>query len=185
MVVDSNFGVNKANYFVKRDIESVITLDKNLTVNHVLRLNYQNTSTSTAWPAGAYKNYQRIYLPLGANVTRLSIDKLDLQAKDYTITQEHGKAVISHLVTVPIGSSLEIALEYTTPQLQSGNDPLYTWYWQKQPGTSSRDTLKVYLNYPMYLSPSVVSPPASTLTQQLSFDLLNDKDRRLAVKFTK
>jgi hypothetical protein len=185
MVVDSNFGVNKANYFIKRDLEEVITFDKNLAVNHVLRLNYHNTSTSTAWPAGAYKNYQRLYLPPGANLSRVKVGETTLTDKDYVISTEHNKVIIAYLVTVPISSTVVVEVEYSTPQLSQENDLLYTWYWQKQPGTSASDKLVVYLNYPLFLKPVVISPQSELAPQQLKFNLSNDTDRRLTVKFSK
>ena len=185
MVVDSNFGVNKANYFINRSLEEVITFDKSLNVNHTLRINYQNTSTSTAWPSGAYKNYQRLYLPPLANITSVTVDDKPLTTKDYTISAEHSKFVIAYLVNVPINSKLTVSLDYTTPPLSSNGDPLYSWYWQKQSGTSSADKLTLYLNYPLYLSPAVISPPAELSAQQLKFNLVNDTDHRITVKFTK
>lgn len=185
MVVDSNFGVNKANYFIKRDIEAVITFDKDLAVNHVLRLTYQNTSTSTAWPAGAYKNYQRLYLPIGATITKVSLGDRVLTPQDYTLSIEHGKFILAYLVTVPINSTQQVVVEYATPSLASSSELLYTWYWQKQPGTSSSDRLNVYLNYPLYLKPLVISPTAALAPQQLKFEFTNDTDHRLTVKFTK
>lgn len=185
MVVDSNFGVNKANYFVKRDLEEVITFDKNLSVSHTLRLRYQNTSTSNAWPAGSYKNYQRLYLPLGSTISSIKLGDKLLSASDYTLSEEHGKAVVAYLLTVQTSSSLVVEVSYTTPQLPQENELLYTWYWQKQPGTSSNDNLTVYLNYPLYLKPQVVSPTAQVAPQQLKFDFQNDTDHRVTVKFAK
>jgi hypothetical protein len=185
MVVDSNFGVNKANYYVKRDIEEIITLDKNLSVGHVLRVNYRNTSTSTAWPAGAYKNYSRLYLPVGSTISGIKIGTVELAAKDYTLSTEHDREAIGYLLTFTVNSNVVLEVSYTTPQLPQENETLYTWYWQKQPGTSSQDSLTVYLNYPMFLRPSIISPTAQLGTQQLKFNFLNDTDHRLTVKFTK
>ena len=185
MVVDSNFGVNKANYFIKRTIEEVITFDKNLSVGHVMRINYHNTSTSTAWPAGAYKNYQRLYLPVGSNIVKITLGDKILAPKDYVITSEHGKLTVAYLVNIPINEKIEVSVEYSTPQLPQESELLYTWYWQKQPGTSSTDPITVYLNYPMYLKPAIISPEAELAPQQLKFDMLNDTDHRVTVKFTK
>lgn len=185
MVVDSNFGVNKANFYVKRDIEEIITLDKNLSVSHTLRVNYQNSSTSTSWPAGAYKNYGRTYLPMGATLTSLKLDGVDLPATEYQLSSEHNRLVVGYLLTVPINSNVVLEINYTTPQLPQENETLYTWYWQKQPGTSAKDSLTVYLNYPLYLRPSIISPTAELSPQQLKFNMANDTDRRITVKFTK
>ena len=183
MVVDSNFGVNKANYFIRRAIEEVITFDKDLAVNHVLRLRYQNTATSTAWPAGTYKNYQRLYLPIGSTLTKLKVGDLELTKDDYSVSSQHDRIVVSYLVSVPISQSLAVELDYTSPQLPQSKELLYTWYWQKQPGTSRDDPLTVYLNYPLYLNPDVVSPAAELSPQQLKFNLTNDADHRVTVKF--
>jgi hypothetical protein len=185
MVIDNNFGVNKANYFIKRNIEAVITLEKNLTVSHTLRIAYENSSTSTAWPAGAYKNYQRLYLPEGSSIATIKIDGKTLESKDYTLSVEHNKTVVAYLFTVPISSKSLVEVTYTTPQIPGGDAPLYTWYYQKQSGTASKDDLTVYLNYPMYLRPAVVSPTSVVATQQLKFDMKNDTDHRITVKFTK
>jgi hypothetical protein len=185
MVVDSNFGVNKANYFIKRNIQEIITLDKNLAINHTLRINYENNSPSSAWPAGVYKNYQRIYLPIGTTVTKVKVGDKTLSTKDYTISSEHEKFVLAYLVSVPIGDQLQVEIEYGMPQLPQKNEFFYTWYWQKQPGTSSNDTVSVYLNYPSYLRPVIISPQAELLNQQLKFSLLNDTDHRVTVKFSR
>jgi len=185
MLVDSNFGVNKANYFIKRNLEEIITFDKNLSVQHTLRIHYQNTSTSTAWPAGAYKNYQRTYLPIGSTLTAIRVGEKTLSPKEYEITEEHSKVVIAYLLTVPITSEVNVEVEYSTPQLPQESELLYTWYWQKQPGTSKDDNLTVYLNYPLYLKPIVVSPVAQVASQQLKFNFKNDTDHRVTVKFSK
>ena len=185
MVVDANFGVNKANYYIERDIEEVITFDKDLLVNHTLRLRYRNASTSSAWPAGTYKNYQRLYLPQGTSIASIKLDDKVLEAKDYTLTAEHGKFVVAYLVQVPISSQVNVEVSYTTPQLPQESELLYTWYWQKQSGTSSSDNVSVYLNYPLYLRPAVISPQAELAPQQLKFNFQNDTDHRVTVKFTK
>lgn len=185
MVVDSNFGVNKANYFIKRKVEEIITLDQNLTVTHAMHLYYQNTSVSEAWPAGVYKNYQRLYLPIGTTVGIIKINGQLLSSKDYTISSQHNKFVIDYLVTVPINQSILVEIEYATPQLSEENELLYTWYWQKQPGTSSEDEVTTYLNYPSSLRPTVISPEPDLSPQQLKFNFKNDTDHRITVKFSK
>jgi hypothetical protein len=184
MVVDSNFGVNKANYFLKRSFEEVVTLNKDFSADHTLTIHYTNTSTSSSWPAGAYKNYSRLYLPEGASVASVKIGGQFVDAKDSTITMEHNKTAVGYLVNVPIASSLDVVVNYQTSQSVSLDSPTYTWYWQKQPGTSSADPITVYLNYPLFLRPQVISPTADLSPQQLKFSLKNDTDHRTTVKFT-
>lgn len=184
MVVDSNFGVNKANYYISRVSEMLITLDKNLSVSHSLRLRYNNSATSNSWPAGPYKNYSRIYLPPNSTITLLRVADQTLTSSDYTVSSEHGRTVVGFLLTVPINSGLGVELNYLTPLKLAGDKTTYSWYWQKQPGTLSTDPLTVYLNYPLYLKPQVVSPTATVNPQQLQFNFENDTDHRLSVQFS-
>lgn len=185
MLVDNNYGVNKANYYLTRKLEHIITLDKDLSANHTMRVHYQNNATSTSWPAGPYKNYGRLYLPIGANIQSVKIDGKTLNNSEYQIEAQHNKTVISYELTVPISTSLVLEVAYSTPQLPQTDDILYTWHWQKQPGTSSSDPLTVYLNYPLFLNPTIVAPEAELLPQQLKFALQNDTDRRVTVKFSR
>ena len=184
MVVDSNFGVNKVNYFIRRSLQAVITLDQSLAVNHILRLRYTNTAQTSAWPAGNYKNYQRLYLPAGAVIRKLKVGDEVISPQNYTVTVEHHKTVIAHLLMIPINTTVGVEIEYQTPSLSTLNELTYSWYWQKQPGSSSSDDLSVYLNYPTSLKPSLISPPAELGVQQLKFDLTNDADHRVSVKFS-
>ncbi|MFH1244538.1 MAG: DUF4012 domain-containing protein [bacterium] len=183
MVVDSNFGVNKANYFIRRSIQAVITLDSNLAVNHILRLRYTNTSQTSAWPAGPYKNYQRLYLPPSATIRKLKVDGQEIPPSAYSLATESRKTVLSHVLMVPINTTVGVEIEYQTPSLTGSSDQSYSWYWQKQPGSSSTDDLSVYLHYPASLKPTLISPLAELGVQQLKFDLLNDTDHRLSIKF--
>jgi len=185
MVVDSNFGVNKANYFLKRSIEEIITFDQSLAPTHVLRLAYTNTALSSAWPAGIYKNYARLYLPIGATVSSVKLDGQELATSTYSIMQEHDKLVLAYFFSVPVSGKSLVEITYTSPQLSMGNELFYTWYWQKQPGSGSDDPLTVYLNYPSYLMPTLISPRSDVTPNQLKFDLVNDADRRVTVKLSK
>ena len=182
-LVDSNFGVNKSNYYLSRQLFLDIEITKEQTINHTFRAVYQNTATSTAWPAGIYKNYLRLYLPKGAQIYTVTLGDKTYTSKDYTVTQEHGKLVLGLLAAIPVNSSLTFTATYTTPGHPESNS-LYTWYWQKQAGTPVTEHLAVTLNYPLYLTPTTLSPaPASNEAQQLQFNLFNDSDHRLSIKF--
>ena len=38
-----------------------------------LKINYENTAKSNNWPGGDYKNYLRVYVPRGVEVTEVGI----------------------------------------------------------------------------------------------------------------
>jgi len=181
MLVDSNFGVNKANFFLNRQLDLKITIDQARLIKHHLTTTYTNTATSAAWPAGPYKNYSRLYLPSGSVLASLSLDGQRLSPQDITITSEHDRLIIGFLVEVPISTSVVVDVEYQVGIL-SENSPTYSFYWQKQSGTTP-DPLTIYLNYPSFLTPGIVSPAATLNSQQLQFNLVNSTDRRITVQF--
>lgn len=184
MLVENNFGINKANYFVDRTLSLAVTLDADLNVSHKLTSTYTNRATSGSWPAGPYKNYLRLYLPPGFILESVYVGNRQLANDELNISSDHGKTVIGFLVEVPIKSTVEVGVEYRASQRLPVDSPVYSFYWQKQPGTNP-DPLSVTLSYPLYLEPEIVSPHAELSAQQLSFKLANTTDRRITVKFKK
>ncbi len=182
MLVDANLGVNKANYFLRRALELAITLDKDLTPSYLLSVSYQNTSTSSSWPAGVYKSYSRLYLPSDSVIDSVSIDGKELPESDIKLTAQHNRLVVGYLMSAPINSTTSVEVRYRRSTKLSKNSPTYSFYWQKQPGTAG-DPLTIYLNHPLYLDPVVVSPQAEITAQQLEFSLTNITDRRITAKF--
>lgn len=181
-LVDSNFGVNKANYYVSRNISLTGDITKEGIPNHVLTVKYKNSATSTAWPAGAYKNYARLYLPPGTSLTSVKIDGRPLDQKDLTISSEHDKFVVGLLINVGIKSETELTVAYSLNQIVKPGS-VYTWYYQRQPGTSQSDSVTVSLNYPLFLRPQIISPTAELSPQSLNFAFKNDTDHRVTIKF--
>jgi len=182
MLVESNFGVNKANYFLRRTLSLAVTITKDLAVSHRLTASYQNTSTSTSWPAGAYKSYTRLYLPAGAILDSVTVDGKDLPESKLSLSVEHGRTVYGFLLEVPVSTTVPVEVAYRLSSKLSKTSPTYSLYWQKQSGTAA-DPLDIYLNYPMFLEPELVSPVATLNPQQLEFNLSNITDRRITVKF--
>lgn len=78
MVVDANIGVNKANYFVRRNTEDQVSLSLTSQVDHSLTISYNNTSPKGGSIGGVYKDYLRIYAPNNANLTRVEVNSLPL-----------------------------------------------------------------------------------------------------------
>lgn len=183
-LVESNLGVNKANYFLSRRIDLSVTADADLMLSHKLTLTYTNSAPSSSWPAGPYKNYARLYLPPSTVVESVYVGGKQLGPDQLTLTSEHGKTVAGFLVEVGVASTVEVAVEYRLGSRLTGDKPLYSFYWQKQPGTKA-DPLTITFNYPLYLRPEIVSPRADLNPQQLTFTLANTTDRRVTVQFAK
>ena len=184
-LVDANLGVNKANYFVRRAINLQLNLSKDLTLSHQLVINYTNTATSNEWPAGPYKNYQRVYLPYDVDSVSVKVGDQVLSSNQIDLERVGGKTIVGYLFQVPINQSLTITLSYQSTKPISQTSPfVYSLYWQRQSGTGL-DPLAVNLHYPLYLHPQIVSPEAQLNSQQLNFQLTNSRDRRITIQFKK
>lgn len=181
--VDSNFGVNKANFYITKDTNLDVSISKDGLPTHTLQTTWKNAATSNAWPAGSYKNYVRHYLPLSSNIQEVKIGDNPLSSSDYTISQEHGRLVLSYLITVPINNTATSTVVYANnTKLVSGS--FYTLYFQRQSGSRAADKVSVTYNLPLYLKPLKLSPePISIETQKLNFNFQNDTDHRISVQF--
>lgn len=181
--VDSNFGVNKANFYVSKEMDLVVTPDKDGFPVSVLNTTWTNSATSNAWPAGPYKNYTRLYLPPSSSILSVQIGDALLSSSDYTISQEHGRLVLSYLITVPTNTKATSTVTYTNnTSLKSGS--FYSLYLQRQSGVRPEDKITITYNLPLYLKPTKLSPePASLEPQKLKFDFFTDADHRLSIQF--
>ena len=181
--VDSNFGVNKANFYVTKEMNLDVSLSKDGSPTHTLLTTWKNAATSNAWPAGSYKNYARVYLPPSSSIQQVKIGDTTLSSAEYTVSEEHGRLVLSYLITVPINNLTTSTVIYTNnTKITSGS--FYTLYFQRQPGSRPSDKISVTYNLPLYLKPLKLSPEPSLLeAQKLSFGFLNDTDHRLSIQF--
>jgi hypothetical protein len=95
-----------------------------------LKIVYTNTGKAD-WRTSDYKDYARIYLPVGSEVT--SATGFTVLDKTY---DEFGKTVVPGLLNVRLGKSTTLHLTYKLPadlaeQFRAGN---YQLNLQKQPG---------------------------------------------------
>src|SRR3989344_958968 len=63
---EANLGVNKANYFVKRNVSHNVRIKENGSITGEVNIDFQNSSNK--WPGGDYINYLRIILPLNTTI---------------------------------------------------------------------------------------------------------------------
>lgn len=181
--VDSNFGVNKANYYIFKDTQLDIEITKDGLPTYTATTTWKNTATSNAWPAGSYKNYLRLYLPPSAKIQEVKIGDVALSSANYTISEEHGRLVLSYLITVPINNSLTSTVVYNN-ETSIKQSSFYTLYIQRQSGVKPTDSLSIAYKLPQYLKPSKLSPqPAKIEPQLLKFEFAMDTDHRLSIQF--
>ncbi len=181
-VVEANFGANKANYYLKRQIKIQSLLDKGGRVTTTVTINYQNDSPTNSWPGGTYKDYLRLLIPKGSELQ--SVDLGDLRKatvyglltaevlakvqRDQFFVFKSGEAALlsgqaSQSAFLSLGSQIEVPIrsaKTVTMTYQSSykvdfsqQNPEFNLTVLKQPGTLS-DDLSLEIQYPTFLQPS-------------------------------
>lgn len=190
-VVEANVGVNKANYFLYRNIEQLVDISER-SVARVLKVNYENTAKNDNWPGGDYKNYMRVYLPVDINLAQVVLmdgnntaSKKVYSRDELKIRQVGNKKEIGFLMTVPVGEKRIVEIRYSSQINLAGSDKFsYLHFVQKQSGFG--DTGMVTLVSIMEgWQPLQVEPVASVVASKLLFNQKLDKDIRMGVELSR
>jgi len=189
MIVEANLGVNKANYFLYRNIEQTVELTPNM-INRVVKITYENTSKNNNWPGGSYKAYTRIYIPEDSNLaevaaTDLRGGKTVYQSGDLDVASVNGKKEVGMLVEVPFGSKRVLEIRYTN-LVKIGNYDKFSYleYVQKQSGFGDTG-MTMLLTVPNDWQVNQVEPAANVVGGKLLFNQKLTKDLKMGVEIGK
>lgn len=204
MLVEANFGANKANYFLKRSIRVDSVIGKAGEVDTTLIVKYRNESPSVSWPGGTYKNYLRILVPKGAVVEKFDLGDKKEATVSTVLTADVLKSVLPNQFLVfssreepydSYGTFFEVLvggektikfrfrpkykLDFTQTQLD------FTFNFLKQSGAGN-DLLDFSLDYPSFLKPNLEverNVSVLALAQKLIYNTELSQDREIKVKF--
>ncbi|MFH1826874.1 MAG: DUF4012 domain-containing protein [bacterium] len=133
---DSNFGVNKANFFITRTLNLDVKINKEGDINNKLSTLINNESQSDMFPGGTYKNYMQISIPRRAIIKNLTRNGVLIENYDETTTD---LKTIGFLTEIPPQKSIEIELNYTLQKAINEGDSIYQLIFQKQIGSNNSD----------------------------------------------
>lgn len=191
MIVESNVGVNKANYFVKRQLTHHIQLGGNGTVQEVLKINYQNESQADVFPAGGYKNYLRIYVPLKSKLLQVVVtdpatgSREDIGSEKREVKEEHGRTVFSFLVEIPIKEEKTVEINYKLAEkLPAEEAAQYLFLLQKQPGIQDEE-FRFWLKSEGDLEIISAEPRGSVIDKSAAFIPRLDQDLVFEVRMAR
>ncbi len=136
MLAEANVGVNKANYFISRDLSHKVEIKDNGTVNETLKIAYRNESPSESLPGDKYKNYLRLLIPKGAELENIKIEGEEQDLSTINREEIGSKSSFGFLVEVPIQSKKEVEVSYVlADKMPLEGNSQYLFLLQKQPGT--------------------------------------------------
>ncbi|KKQ52529.1 MAG: hypothetical protein US70_C0008G0016 [Parcubacteria group bacterium GW2011_GWD2_38_11] len=109
MTVDANLGSFKSDYYVKRSIDYIVDLSKDIPTAK-LKITYEHTAKQKDWMTRDYTDYLRVYVP--ENSWLIAQNNFD----DTKFGSEFGKKYFGSIVRVPIGTSKTVEINYALPQ---------------------------------------------------------------------
>jgi len=189
--VEANLGVNKANYFIYRNMEKTVEVGEKLLVRTV-RINYENTAKNKNWPGGDYKNYLRIYLPREVKIEQVAVvnsqkpeERVVFTGESLKISETGGRKEVGFLVEVPVGEKRTAEIRYSS-QLNLGGKEKFSYldYIQKQSGYGDTG-LVVLVSFPEGWQPLQAEPVGSVVNGKLLFNMKLERDIRLGVEIGK
>ncbi|MCB9801857.1 MAG: DUF4012 domain-containing protein [Pseudomonadales bacterium] len=172
--VDSNIGINKANEYLHKRINHVVTLQKER-VEHERTITYTNTAQVQAWPQGVYQSFVRLYVPKGSILTNVFIDDAPVSYEDMVYYEDKNFQVFGFMMSVPVDTERLVRVTYYETK-QTSDAFSYTFFEQKQPGEGSTPfTLSIIESQGQ--KPVLVAPEAQVFSNSLVFQ--NEKTDHL------
>jgi hypothetical protein len=182
MQAEANIGVNKANYYLKRNIKHSVAVTP-LQATHTQQVTYENTAQLEAWPKGAYKSYIRFYLPSSAQQISLIVGDSVVAEKDLSKTIEKDKMIVGAYFEVPIKSTKQLTLTYSVPFPTMPERFSYIFFNNEQPGNGD-NPFQLEILPSSELRPQVIAPQATVGADGILFNRLTDESGLFGVEFT-
>ena len=189
-IVEANLGVNKANYFLYRNIERQVEIGEK-SIKNILKIGYENTAKSSAWPGGDYKNYLRIYIPAEMSLQEInwsengSGEKKVISGDDLKVTTIGSKKEVGFLVTVPVGKKINVEVKYQgSVDLTNLQSFSYLSYIQRQSGFGDTGIVNL-ISMPNNWQANAVEPAASVVGGKLLFNQKLDRDIKMGVEISR
>ena len=180
ILIDWNWGANKANLYLQRDHNLDIDIEET-EITYTYEVNVDNQSTSTTYPQGDYINYTRIYIPSGAKLLNIQ----GIENNEYDIYSEGGFQVVGGWFNTLAGESNTLVIKYKVSKSSLGtyfpitiqnDNTFFDLNIFKQPGTK-QESYVLNISYPEDWS-VVESNELTSISNQLNrrFDLVSDTE---------
>jgi hypothetical protein len=198
-VNEANLGVNKANYFIRRQDKRDVTFEDNGTVSLVLTRTIANTSAGEPG-SGVYRAYIQISVPSDARVTSFFVGGVPVPKKETTRRDPlqfpygeisgdtSGLTPFFLALEVPPGKEETIRLEYNRAIPQFSADGKLNWDMvrQKQSGINNVPTI-IRIRYPSIWKTRPVGETLPVLANEgyLEYNTFLRSNEQILTQFSK
>ena len=139
-VVSTNLGGDKTNWFVKKEVEHILSKEGNRWVDTVkIKYSYPQPAAEYGAFVKMFRDWVRVYAPLNSQLIGVTGS-----AGEGNTDQERNKTYFTGYVEMAPTESKELVFKYNIPDSAIKNG-VYNLYLQKQPGTNG-ETHKVTVN---------------------------------------
>lgn len=202
ITVEANMGVNKANYFVTRTVDRLVTINTSGSLDETVTMKIKNTSGQDR--GLSYRTYLRLLLPADVAVAAVTLDGVAVQPRKDTTNTPHfpylertdvtaNFYVLGVGVDIPSGRETQLSITYTRDNVVhfGPSGTVVDLFVQKQPGVSATPVHTV-LRYPAAWTAGLEEQASGTEGQdfianagQLEYNTVLDRDVLTRIRFTK
>jgi hypothetical protein len=194
--VEANLSVNKVNYFIERNKMTQVEINSDGTVTDSVAINFSNNSEDkNGQGGGVYRNYERFYLPVDAQISQIMINGQNIPVRnpnrkdiglvpyaEYDMTSASKSATILGVaidVKPKEKSSLVISYKHMLTKPQPEQPVVYELFQPIQPGIGSISGKTIIRLPSSWIFTPDTTPTKTTLlanVTQLEYNTVTDKD---------
>lgn len=134
-IIEANLGVNKANYFINKQVRVDKSIKSTGEIETTLTISYENKANQQIFTNSTYNNYLRVFVPSGTRLDQVFVNGGSLPASQVDIgSHQSGKTSFGFLTRVLPQTKKEVKLIYVLPTSLSRDSDYYQFFYQKQGG---------------------------------------------------
>ncbi|HKZ34279.1 MAG TPA: DUF4012 domain-containing protein [Patescibacteria group bacterium] len=157
-VIDSNVGANKVDERIQRSLLIDTSVQEDLSLMNTITMTYVNSAKEGDFLQGEYKNYVRVYTPIGSQLVRVNLNLQEIPFEEVRVSTEAAYTIFATTMKVPIQSSQSLTLQYRIIDTQTTEGEFqYDFLYQKQPGVAEQ-TVEHKVHFPPFLEVKGILP---------------------------
>jgi len=185
LINNANVNGTKAHSFIEQKYQLTTNILQSGEVENTLQISYEHTG-NWDWPSGVVESYQRVYLPLGAQLISSSAEQEGKRGIT-EVYEEVGKTVFADYIKIFPSSTLHITYRYSLPFTVAPFEERLAKYelvYQSQPGVYGIPLEHTIIFDPFEIMPLQATPGVELLDRgTIKSHLGKDKDVAYEIVF--